>query len=104
MNVSRSIFNSLKIIWLTVLREKLLLEVPPSYSLPRTHYWPVVDVYGLVIASGRQEAPAGSLPSEEDPARSVGVLDGENSLVGSHLEPPGLAQHMKLSTNESAVM
>ena len=52
-------------------------------------------MYGLVIASGRQEAPAGSLPGEEDPARSVGVLDGENSLVGSHLEP---------LTNESAVM
>ena len=39
---------------------------------------------GLVVSRGCQEASTGSLPGKEDPARTVGVLDGENSLVGSH--------------------
>ena len=46
--------------------------------------WPVVDVYCLVVASGCQKSPAGSLPGEEDSPGTVGVLYGENSLIGSH--------------------
>ena len=43
-----------------------------------------LDVYGLVVPSAGQVASTGSLPGEENSPGAVGVLDGEDSLIGSH--------------------